>query len=181
MSKMVHRIKGYPDYCVTDKGEVYSLKTAKMLKPTKRGRYLSVGLYNDGEEELFTIHRLVAEAFLPNEKGLPCVNHKDENKMNNCVDNLEWCTYKYNNHYGKNKPVNNLKNGSVKNRKGVCMFSKDGRLIAEYCSAREAARQTDLNQSNITKCCKGKHKTAGGYIWVYQKDIGKMKNLLGLD
>ena len=160
-------IKGFSNYAVSADGNVYNVKTNKKLKPIKRNGYLHVGLYVEGKEKIFSIHRLVAMAFIPNPNMLTYVNHKDENKANNAVENLEWCTPRYNNHYGKSKPVNNLKNGAVKQRKKVCMFSKDGRLIAEYCSAREADRQTGINQSNITKCCKGKASVAGGYVWAY--------------
>lgn len=160
-------IKGFSNYAVSADGNVYNIETGRKLKPIKRNGYLHVGLYTGEKEKLFSIHRLVADAYLPNEKRLPCVNHKDENKENNSVENLEWCDCKYNNHYGQNKPVNNLLKGHIKLQKGVYMFSKDGRLIAEYCSAREAARQNGINQSNITKCCKKKVGSAGGYIWTY--------------
>lgn len=75
----------------------------KCLKPILTGKdnaYLTVTLCKEGKCKPILLHRLVAEAFLPNPDNLPCVNHKDENPKNNCVDNLEWCTYAYNNSYG---------------------------------------------------------------------------------
>jgi len=71
---------------------------SKILSPSGR-KYLGVILCKDGKTKRFNIHRLVAEAFIPNPDNLPCVNHKDENSFNNCAENLEWCSYKYNNEY----------------------------------------------------------------------------------
>lgn len=164
-------IENYPNYAVTTDGDIYNLCTGKKLKPIKRNGYLEVGLYAEKKEKIFKIHRLVANAFLPNKKALPCVNHKDENKENNNVDNLEWCTYLYNNTYGNSKPINNLKNGAPKLRKKVYMFSRNGSFIAEFCSVRDAGRRTGINQSNITKCCNGKVKSAGGYYWSYLLEV----------
>lgn len=88
------RVKSFPR-----KG---ALRKEKVLKPYKDGKnyYFVVGLHKDGKKQYKLIHRLVADAFIPNPNNLPIVNHKDENKENNNVDNLEWCTYKYNSNYG---------------------------------------------------------------------------------
>lgn len=100
-------IDGYEDlYQVSNMGRVLSLKfnhtenNPKILKPIELLGYLVVNLYKDGKMKSFKIHRLVAKAFIPNPDNLPEVNHKDENKFNNVVDNLEWCTTKYNINYG---------------------------------------------------------------------------------
>lgn len=176
-------IKDFPNYAVTENGDVYNTNTMKKLKPTKRNGYLQIGLWNgNGKPKIFSIHRLVAMAYIPNENNLPCVNHKDENKENNNVNNLEWCTYKYNNNYGKHKPVNNL-NGYITTRKAVYQFTTGGRIISRYISVREAARQTGLNQSNIVKCCLHKGcKTVGGYKWIYEDEVKSKaySDLLGL-
>ena len=93
-------IKGYEGlYQVSNLGNVKSLKTNKNLYYSKSRNYLRVGLNKNGVRRGFSIHRLVAQAFIPNPKNKPCVNHKDCNPKNNCVDNLEWCTHKYNNSY----------------------------------------------------------------------------------
>ena len=161
-------LNDFPMYAVTENGEVYNIKTGRELKPIKHGRYLSVTLYDGkGGCKIKNIHRIVAETYMPNPKNLPCVNHKDENKENNTVSNLEWCTYQYNNHYGRNKPINNL-NGYIANSKPVCQITADGTTVAIYPSGREAARKTGVQQSNIVKCCLGKVKTAGGYQWRYE-------------
>ena len=188
-------LNDFPVYAVTENGEVYNTKTGKKLKTIKHDRYWCVTLYDGkGGYKIKSIHRIVAEAYIPNPENLPCVNHKDENKKNNKASNLEWCTYQYNNHYGRNKPVNNLNEGHLANSKPVRQISADGTTFAIYVSGRDAARQTGVQQSSIVKCCLGKAKTAGGYKWRYEteesgkdrrqqalmEDIGKYKSLLEL-
>ena len=97
---MWKKIEGYEQYSVSDDGQVKNNLTGKLLNQTvdKEG-YLMVTLHY-GKRKWVGVHRLVAQAFIPNENNLPCVNHKDENKMNNTVDNLEWCSVAYNNAYG---------------------------------------------------------------------------------
>ena len=98
---MLKQIEGFEDYYVSDKGDVYSNKRSKLkkLKPGNTSGYLRIIICNAGHPKGFLIHRLVAQAFIPNPENKPCVNHKDGNKHNNCVDNLEWCTYEENNQY----------------------------------------------------------------------------------
>lgn len=113
------------------------------------------------------MHRLVGIAFIPNPKNLPCINHKDCNRQNNSVENLEWVSYLQNNTWAdrikktREKCVNNPKNS-----KCVAQYLK-GKLIAVYPSTAEAERQTGINQGNISLCCLGKRNTAGGFEWKY--------------
>lgn len=97
-------IEGYEGkYQVSNLGNVKSLKTNRNLyysKSCRNRNYLRVGLYKNKKRVMFSIHKLVAETFIPNQKNLPQVNHKDENPSNNCVTNLEWCTCKENINYG---------------------------------------------------------------------------------
>lgn len=121
MEEIWKDIKGYEGkYQVSNYGSVKTLNyrrtgTARLLIPKNDKGYLAVGLYKNGKRKMFLIHRLVAEAFIPNPENLPQVNHIDEDKTNNYVENLEWCTQSYNNNYGTRlKRVSE----SLKNRAG---------------------------------------------------------------
>ena len=123
--------------------------------------YLRVRLWKDGKVEKCRINRLVAMAFIPNPDNLPEVNHKDEDKTNNCVENLEWCDSSYNINYGtRNKKIS----------KPVFSVDKESGLIMWWKSAKEAEECTGIDKSSISKCCQGKLKSAGGHIWFYADD-----------
>lgn len=151
-------------YQVSNFGNVRSIRQnqSQQIKPfiTNSG-YKVVRLYNNNMKR-YLVHRLVAQEFIDNPQNLPIVNHKDENKLNNCVDNLEWCTYSYNSNYGHGKG-NMIKNKSKK----VLQFSLDGKFIAEFPSALEAERKLGISHSDISKCCRGKCKQYRGYIWKF--------------
>lgn len=150
---------------------------SKILKVKVCKGYEMVNLSDGGKVKTVTVHRIVAQAFIPNPQNFPCINHKDENKLNNFVwvnpdgtvdpekSNLEWCTIKYNVNYGTG-----LKK-SLKNRKGktaekpVLQFTKEGEFIERYDSVMEAERKTGVGNWQIRDVLKGKHKTTGGYIW----------------
>ena len=100
---MIKVVNDYPNYLVNTLGEVFNNKTGRKLKPSVNKGYCGVYLYNENGRKFFLVHRLVAKAFIPNESNFPEVNHKDENPLNNKVENLEWCTSKYNNNYGPHK------------------------------------------------------------------------------
>ena len=101
MEEVWKSIFDYPNYQVSNLGRIRSLKRYKILKQFNRPLgYKGIHLNKFGKAKTFAVHRLVAEAFIPNPNKYPCVNHKDENPSNNCVSNLEWCTYQYNNTYG---------------------------------------------------------------------------------
>ena len=97
---MMEYIKDYPNYSVNHLGEVFNNKTGRKLKQTVKKGYCLVYLYNEKGRKSFLVHRLVANIFIPNPNNLPEVNHKDENPLNNSVENLEWCSPKYNCNYG---------------------------------------------------------------------------------
>ena len=139
---------GFPNYTITDDGRVFSLDymhTGKKneLKPRLCCGYNRITLCKDGKEKYILIHRLVALAFIPNPYNLPQVNHKDENKKNNNVSNLEWCSIKYNNTYGTRleRCAEKQLNRKDKSR-AVKQFTKDGKFIAEYPSIAEVERRT---------------------------------------
>ena len=160
-------IKGYEGiYEVSDKGRVKSIgygkeRILKLLR-TPKG-YLLVSLWKNGEMKNYRIHRLVAQTFIPNPDNLPMVNHKDENKTNNYVQNLEWCTNKYNSNYGtRNKRI------SEKLSKSVLQFTKDGELVKDWNSTMDVERNLKYSQGNISSCCTGKLKSAYGFIWKFK-------------
>ena len=160
-------IKGFENiYEVSDQGRVRSLKFGKerILKPalTTQG-YLIVGLCKNGEIKQCLVHRLVALAFIPNPDNLPEVNHKDENKENNSVQNLEWCDQKYNINYGtRNQMV------SMKLSKPVLQYTKSGGFVREWKSAMDVQRNLGYFQNNISNCCNGKLKSANGFVWKFK-------------
>ena len=158
-------VPGYEGtYEVSNLGRVR--RNGKILKPLKhRDGYLHVDLYKNGIRRKGFIHRLVGLAFIPNPDNLPCINHKDEDKTNNTVNNLEWCTREYNNNYGtRNERI------SESQYKPVLQFDKSGNFITEYPSVIEAEKTTRINRHDISQCCLGlyHHKTAGGFIWKYK-------------
>lgn len=160
--------KDIPDYeglyQVSNYGRVKSLKYGKerIMKQRKRkDGYLLVCLYKDGVIKSFTVHRLVASAFIPNPNNLPQVNHKDENKENNCAKNLEWCDRKYNINYGtRNERVAKAKS------KQVFQYDKDLNLIKIWDSTNECGRN-GFDQGHVTSCCNGERKHHKKFLWSY--------------
>lgn len=175
MEEIWKDIKGYEGlYQVSNLGNVKSLcynKTknlSKLLKPRNNkvsgDAYFIVSLCKNGIHKNFYIHRLVAEAFIANVNDLPQVNHIDEDKSNNKVSNLEWCTIEYNLNYGTRREKEARTKGI-----SVFQYTKDGNFVKEYYSIREATRQTGI--TNVGDCIRGKSKTAGGFIWKLNKII----------
>ena len=172
-------IDGYPDYMVSNMGRVKSLERnvvkgkgglykieEKILKSIKkRDGYLQINLSKDGKQKTHLIHRLVAQAFLLNPNNLVEIKHIDEDKTNNRADNLEWCSREYNCNYGtRNKRI------SIP----ILQLLLDGKLIRKWNSAREVERELNIAHNQITACCKGKYKTAGGYKWGYVDDYERI-------
>lgn len=148
-------------YQVSNLGNVRNFRTKKVLKGgCDLGGYRIVSLRKNNIQKTKTVHRLVAKAFIPNPDGLPCINHKDENKLNNNVENLEWCTYQYNNNYGT------FTERRVKKRyKKVQQYDMNGNFIKEFTGLVNAQKETGINRNNITSVSKGKRNHAGGYKW----------------
>lgn len=129
----------------------------KSLRSDKNG-YKITTLTVNGNAKDFKVHRLVAYMFLKNDNNYPIVNHKDENPTNNHVDNLEWCTYKDNINYGS---------CVLKMSKRVNQYDKNNNFVKTWKSISEAGRDLKIDISSITKCCRGKKKSIGGYKWRY--------------
>lgn len=159
---------------------VYSHKYQRILKrpvfkmkkqETTKDGYKRVLLCYYGKHFHCAVHRLVAQAFIPNPKELPCVNHKDENPNNNNVNNLEWCTHEYNSNYGTlPKRISERMTEHHPMRKKVYQFGLGGTFLHEFNSAKEAANYIGyVTADMIGRACRGKAKTAGGYKWSYIK------------
>ncbi|WP_291632079.1 NUMOD4 domain-containing protein [Clostridium sp.] len=161
-------IKGYEGkYKISSYGKVKSLKhkDEKLLKPSyDKDGYKQVILCNNGIGKKWFIHRLVAIHFLPNPNNLPQVNHKDEDKANNAVENLEWCTCKYNINYGTAKN----KRAKSQGRQVLCITT--GEI---FYSIREAGRYYSISKSHISECCKGKLKSCGKHPITGEKLVWK--------
>lgn len=145
-------------YQISDKGDIRNIKSGRILIPklTKKG-YNTICLSNKGIKYNFQVHRLVANAFIPNPNNYHCVNHKDENKLNNSVENLEWCTHSYNTNYGTC-----IERYSTKNKKSIQQL-KDGVLVNEFASAIDAEKQYGFCRSSISQCCNGIIKSYKGF------------------
>jgi hypothetical protein len=165
------------------KGKFGSIQHKKgvMLAPAiNTAGYYSVALTKNAKGKAFRVHRLVAEAFIPNPSNYPIINHKDENKLNNNVNNLEWCTYSYNTIYNnsiaRRLSVKN-KNRSYGCEKKVYQYNIDGHLIKTWKSLMEVSRELHVPWGNIANCCRGgKYRhTAYGYKWSY-KPINTLQN-----
>lgn len=157
-------IDGYDGlYKVSDCGNVFSCYVNRILKPgTTQDGYKYVSLHKDKKQQIYLVHRLVASSFLDNLDNLPCVNHKDENPSNNHVNNLEWCTYSYNNTY------NNLHIRKAKLlAKHVYRYNEYGELFEEYESVQEAARILGASSGDIAECCNEKLLTYLNSVWSY--------------
>lgn len=175
-------IEGYEGlYQVSTLGRVrsfhtynYSGSTPRILKPRRQpAGYLFVQLSKDKVNTQYTIHRLVASTFIPNPEDLPQVNHKDEDKTNNCVENLEWCTAKYNSNYGTCiKRMSESKKGQCRSAEAIEKFRysvmkkvmcvETGEIFDSVKSAKEIA-----HAPGISKVLKGVRETSGGYHWRY--------------
>lgn len=166
-------IKGYEElYEINVNGEVRRKdricengKTIKrhIIKPCLNSSgYKMVRLSKEGKVKHKFVHRLLLEMFAENINNYPCINHKDGNKLNNNLSNLEYCTYSYNNKeaykLGLKKPY----------RKKVNQYTKDNIFLKTYNSILEASKITNIDRANIGHCCKNEVKTAGGYIWKYE-------------
>ena len=172
----------YENYQVSSLGNVKSLKFGKekmMKQSISNNGYCQVHLCKEGKSKTYLVHRLVAQAFLDNSDNLPQVNHKDENKQNNTIENLEYCTAKYNINYGdslKKRIRTNVKNGiydkigkiNKKNfSKPINQYTKEGIFIKKWDCIMDVQRELGFDNRQISNCLKHRQKTAKGYVWQY--------------
>lgn len=155
----------------------YSEKTDGQIVQSKLwGAYLQVCLCVNGKRKYIHVHRLVALTFIPNPLNKPQINHKDGNKLNNCVSNLEWVTASENHKHlytvlGR-KGINHNRFGKLSHtNKEIHQFTKEGELIQTYYSLKYAGEVTGIDSTSICKAAKGVINTAGGYIWKYADKV----------
>lgn len=158
-------VRDFPGYFVNKNGDIKG-KMGKVLKPSLVNGYKFVILRRNNKSYMRQIHRIVATTFIENQNKLPIVNHKDENKLNNRVDNLEWCTYSYNNTYGTK--VERTRRTRIKNKK-TCKKVVCVETGMVYDSIKEAACDLNIFSGDISRACKGSiwRNTCGGYHWEY--------------
>lgn len=156
--RSLDRYVQYPRYKCFVKGRI--------IKPCvcKNG-YYEAHLHMNGKRKAYLLHRLVASAFIHNPDNLPEVNHKDENPSNNCADNLEWCTSKYNANYG----TRNERCFHKYQQKPINQLSLNGEFIKRWNGIGEAAKSLGIDDSHIIRVCQKKKRSisAGGYKWEY--------------
>lgn len=172
MEEIWKDIRGYEGlYQISNLGRVKSFHKWKrascvdeyILSPTTADNdYANVTLYKDLKRKKFLVHRLVAEAFIPNPENLPHINHKDENKLNNNVDNLEWCTPLYNNCYGTAKFRAIMTKG-----KPVGQYLINDQWLATYANISVASELSGVPHKEIYQCVSGRLHSAGGFVWKY--------------
>ena len=145
------------------------------LKKAKYTVYKKVSLYKNGKYKHLYVHRIVAQAFIPNPQCFDLINHKDEDGTNNVVDNLEWCDRSYNATYGTSpkKISKALKGRESEKRIAVYATNKSGDFAGEWDSITEAAKDVGCSTSEISGALKGKRKTVKGLIWNYCHNCGK--------
>ena len=160
MKEIWKDIPNYDNYQASNLGNIKNKKTGKILKPYKNTNgYLQVELWKNNKGKKIVVHKIIANTFLSNINNLSQINHKDENKLNNNINNLEFCTAKYNANYG----TRNLRLSSPV----LCI-----ELGKKYNSIKEASKDLKIYSTGISHCCSdSKHyKTAGGYHWSYIKE-----------
>lgn len=174
-------IQGYPNYYVTDSGDIYSRnykntgRIKKMVPRKNTNGYYQIPISNGKTRKDIIVHRIVAETFIPNPDNKPEVNHINGNKADNRVENLEWVTRSENMRHR----YRTLKyKGSLYNRFGkdnptskIIQQIKDGKVVAEYYGSYEVERTTGIDAHHVRNVCNGVYgqKTAGGYQWKYKQ------------
>lgn len=145
------------------KNNICNIKKIKNKKITKDKKgYCRVRLTKNKKFKSFLVHRLVAQAFIPNPNNYPIVNHKDENPTNNCIDNLEWCTNQYNLKYS------NVWERVAKIRgKKIIQYDLNGRIVKIWENSQKIENELNIHKQSILYACKNKTKNTKGYIWRY--------------
>ncbi len=155
------KIDGFENYEVSNLGKIRNIKSGRILKPhLHHSGYLVHGLCENNKHKKLFLHRIIATAFIDNPDEKPQVNHIDENKLNNDLSNLEWCTERENIVHGTR-----TKRAAEKHFKKVIQLDLNDGVLSEFESMVQAERETGVLAGNISNCCNGRSKSAGGYKW----------------
>lgn len=180
MEEIFKKIKGFPNYYVSNLGNVKL--NERILKPysnQKGGKgYLLLTIYNYNDKQNYKryIHRLVAQVFIPNPENKPCVNHRDGNKKNNNVNNLEWATYSENMYHAvKNNLTNFPKGKNHKLSKKVVQLDLNRKFIKIWESTGEIKRELGIPKQSISSCCNHKNKQTHNYIFMWLEEYNVKK------
>lgn len=160
MEEIWKTIEDYPNYMVSNMGRVKNLRgKGKILKIKKeKNGYIRINLYKKGVNKHFSVHRLVAQAFIPNPENKPQIDHINTNRTDNRVENLRWVTRIEN----MNNPIS------------ILQFDLNNNFIKKWYSIADIERELNFNHSFISICCSNKRKTAYGYIWQYADDYERI-------
>lgn len=176
------RIKSLPRYVNNHTGQL--LVKEKIIKQQinhKGYAVVTLGNRKSGNKKTMFVHRLVAKAFIPNPKNLPQINHIDGNKLNNRIENLEWCDNSYNQIHAYKTGLNIHSEEAGRKKKAVYQIDiSSKKIINEFKSATEAAKQVGSSQSDISACCRKErgHRIIKGYIWRYKEDYDEKEEEL---
>ena len=155
------KIEGFEKYEVSNLGKIRNIKSGRIIKPQlDKDGYLTHCLYGHDKRKFLFLHRIIATAFIDNPEGKPCVNHIDENKLNNDLSNLEWCSVRENLIHGTR-----TKRASEKLSQKVIQLDLNDNVLNIFESMTQAEQETGVDASSISKCCNGKLKSAGGFKW----------------
>ena len=166
MEEIWKEIKGFNNYKVSNFGRLISIKTNKILKPTDNGRgYLRFSLLgDDNNNHTVYLHRIIAEAFIPNPDNKPCIDHINTNKQDNRIENIRWVTYKENTN--NELTIERVRNSGKKNKKKICSIDEaDNKVV--YSSVIEAKIKLNVSYTAISNCLRGRSKTCNGLRWMY--------------
>lgn len=152
-------------YLVSNLGNIFSKSKKRLLKFKNNKGYYNVSLSKNGKPHHKIVHRLVAEAFIPNPEGFREINHKDEDKTNNHVDNLEWCDSKYNLNYGNRRLI-----AAEHTKKPVFQCDMCGNIIKEWSGAIDASKALKINFRGISRCAHGLRRQYMGFKWFFKSD-----------
>lgn len=166
-------IEGYEGlYKISNFGNVYSCRLKRNMKQKTNKGYKMITFCKNKTLKTYSVHRLVAMAFVKNPENKPEVNHKDENKTNNHVDNLMWVTPKENSNWGTRVERLTGEYGNNAMFKGkVVQISKEGKIISVFTSTRNAVEKTGIPEHSIRSCLSGRSETGYGYVWKYKNEV----------